>query len=225
MDESAARSVYSRFSIAVALSAGLHLSLIYGVAPRPGARARPMAPLAARLVSEPVASTLSDAGKRVAPAPPQRVASPLPLPVSVLAMPPDAPLVAVPASNGAESLDRREDSALPKADLPFPVDLQWYEARDLDTYPRALSPLDLSQSTSERTDGPHGTVTLLLAIDEAGGVHDAAVVSEEPAGSFEPAALAAVRAARFAPARKDGQDVRSKIIVKLRFPLQQQAER
>ena len=225
MDESEARSVYSRLSIAVALSAGLHLSLIYGVAPRPGSRARPIVPLAARLVSEPVASTPTDSGRRVAPAPPERLASPVPLPITVPTTPPDTPLVAVPTPNGAESIDRREDSALPKADLPFPVDLQWYEARDLDTYPRALSPLDLPQPASGQTDGPHGTVTLLLAIDAAGGVHDATVVNEEPAGSLEPAALAAVRAARFAPARKDGHDVRSKIIVKLRFPLQQEAER
>jgi protein TonB len=60
-------------------------------------------------------------------------------------------------------------------------------------------------------------VTLMLAIDETGVVRDAVLVSAEPEGVFETAALAAARAALFAPARKNGSAVRSKIVVKLRF--------
>jgi periplasmic protein TonB len=67
-------------------------------------------------------------------------------------------------------------------------------------------------------------VTLMLAIDETGLVHDAVVVSAQPEGVFETSALAAARAARFTPARKDGGAVRSKIIVKLRFASEQQGQ-
>jgi len=94
-----------------------------------------------------------------------------------------------------------------------------------DGYPRALSSLDAPYPTSAQTDAVRGTVTLLLSIDETGSVRDASVVSAEPSGYFETAALASVREARFAPAEKDARPVRSKIIVKLRFAPQEQASR
>ena len=214
-----------RLLIAVVLSAALHLSFIYGIAPRPGARARPIVPLAARLVPDPVPVAPLTDGKHVVPAPPRAATPALRPALTIPAAPPESPLVAVPASNGVEAVERREASALPKADLPFPVDLQWYEARDLDTYPRALSSLDAPYPTSAQTDAVRGTVTLLLSIDETGSVRDASVVSAEPSGYFETAALASVREARFAPAEKDARPVRSKIIVKLRFAPQEQASR
>ena len=210
------RDVYFRLLIALLLSAALHASFIYGVAPRPGALARPIAPLAARLIPE-VARPAPAHAKRLAPAPPEAAAHVRRSPLTVPAAPPEAPLVAAPASNGAENAERREDSTLPKADLPFPVDLQWYEARDLDAYPRALVAFDPSYPPSAQADALRGAVTLLLAIDATGTVHDAAVVSAEPAGYFEAAALAWVRDARFAPGEKDGRAVRSKIVVNLRF--------
>jgi periplasmic protein TonB len=114
---------------------------------------------------------------------------------------------------------------LPKADLPFPIDLQWYEARDLDTYPRALLPIDAVYPTGAAADNARGMVVLLLSIDEHGSVHEAAVVSAEPAGYFEASALSAAHAATFAAGQKDGHNVRSKLIVKLRFAPQEQAAR
>jgi protein TonB len=223
--ELAARDVYSRLLIAVAFSTVLHWSLIYAIAPRPGAQARPIAPLAARLVPEVVRAAPINSGKRIAPAAPQALATALRPPITVPALPPEVPLVAAAAANGAEPVERREDSALPKADLPFPVDLQWYEARDLDRYPRALSSFDPPYPASAQSDAVRGAVTLLLAIDESGSVHDIIVVSAEPAGYFEAAALASARGAQFAPAEKDGRPVRSKIIVKLRFNPLEQASR
>jgi len=218
------RDVYAPFLIAVAFSAALHLSFIYGIAPRPGVRARPIAPLAARLVPEPITRVPIDSGKRVAPAPPEHAAAaPLPIPVSISS--PEAPLVSAAAMNGAEPIERREDSTLPKADLPFPIDLQWYEARDLDTYPRALAPIDPPYPAVAVADNARGTVVLLLSIDENGSVHEATVVSAEPAGYFEASALAAAHAARFEAGQKDGHNVRSKLIVKLRFAPQEHAAR
>jgi periplasmic protein TonB len=213
-------SARSRLLVAVVLSAALHLSFIYGVAPRPGTRAHPIAPLAARLVPEAIPSPVPVA-KRVAPSVPRASAQVHPQ-VNVPALPPEIPSVAVPAANGAQLTERREDSALPKADLPFPVDLQWYEARDLDTYPRARSSIEIPYPASARADGVHGAVMLLLAIDESGAVRDASVVSAEPPGYFEASALDAAHAAQFAPGEKDGHPVRSKIIIKLRIAPEQQ---
>jgi protein TonB len=217
--------VVARLLIAVVLSAALHLSFIYGVAPRPGARARPIVPLAARLVPDPVPVAPLTNGKHVVPAPPRGATPVLRPKLTIPTSAPESPLIAVPASNGPEAAERREMSALPKADLPFPVDLQWYEARDLDTYPRALSSLDTPYPTGAQTDAVRGTVTLLLSVDETGSVRDASVVSAELPGYFETSALKAARDAQFAPAEKDGHPVRSKIIVKLRFAPQEQAAR
>ena len=220
----AARDVYYRLLIALLLSAALHASFIYGVAPRPGEVAHPIAPLAARLIPE-VLRPAPAQSRRLIPAPPRAAPPVSHVPMSVPSTPPEAPLVAAPPSNGAESAERREDSVLPKADLPFPVDLQWYEARDLDVYPRALGSLDVPYPSSAQTDAPRGVVTLLVAIDEAGAVHDASVLSAEPAGYFEAAALASLRDAQFAPGERGGHAVRSKIVVKLRFAPQEQAAR
>jgi protein TonB len=142
----------------------------------------------------------------------------------VPATPPEIPLIAEPPANGAERVERRDENALPKADLPVLLDLQWYEARDLDSYPRPLAPIETPYEIAGQPAGPSGDVTLMLAIDETGLVHDAVVVSAQPEGVFETSALAAARAARFTPARKDGGAVRSKIIVKLRFASEQQGQ-
>jgi protein TonB len=215
LGQHAAHPIYA----AVALSAALHLSLIYAIAPRPRAIARPIPPLAARLISEPVLAPATPPGRRLVPQPPQRTTAAEPLPIRMPVAVPETPLVAQSAANGTETVAYREDSALPKADVPMLVDQQWYEAHDLDTYPRPLAPIDTSYaSTVEGT----GSVTLMVSIDETGVVRDAAIVSAEPEEAFEAAALNAARAARFVPARKEGREVRSKVIVKLRFAQQSQ---
>jgi protein TonB len=139
------------------------------------------------------------------------------MPIAVPAAPLETVLIAEPPANGAERVERHEDTTLPKADLPSLLDLQWYEARDLDSYPRPLAAIEPSYPSARQADGRPGHVTLMLAIDETGVVRDAVLVSAEPEGVFETAALAAARAALFAPARKNGSAVRSKIVVKLRF--------
>ena len=215
------RDVYFRLLIALLLSVALHASFIYGVAPRPGALARPVAPLAARLIPD-VTHAVPARSKRISPAPPE-AAAPSPKSLSVPKAQPEVPLVAAPAAIGAEAEQRREDSALPKADLPFPVDLQWYEARDLDSYPRAMTSLDPPYPAG--ADTLRGEVTLLVSIDETGAVRDASIIDAEPAGHFETAALASIRQARFTAGERDGHAVRSRIVVKLRFEPREQALR
>jgi protein TonB len=195
--------------LALALSAALHLSLIYGVAvgrsePEPAhvilARVQPAAdaPQARRIaVAYPTAlRRLVDATPE-----PQGYAS------FVSAPPEPMPAAAVAAV--------RDESRAPAVEVPTLVDPTWYTAKDLDLYPEALAPVDppYPASVSDVT----GEVTVLLAIDEYGAVQDFSVVTAQPPGYFEESALSAFRTARFTPAQRDGRPVRSRIVVKVRF--------
>jgi hypothetical protein len=82
------------------------------------------------------------------------------------------------------------------------VDPNYYDARDLDVYPRPVVALDL-----ERLDG--GRYRFRLLIDEAGRV--TAVEGE----SAQQALRAALAATRFRPARRDGRAVKSRIEIEI----------
>jgi periplasmic protein TonB len=101
------------------------------------------------------------------------------------------------------------------------VDPAWYEAKDLDAYPRSLSPLE--PGYPDAAAGASGEVILLLKIDELGRLQGASIVRADPEGVFEAQALQAVEAAHFWPAQREGQAVRSRIVVKIRFAPQVQA--
>ena len=92
-----------------------------------------------------------------------------------------------------------------------PVDPVYYAARELDVYPVPL----------ERLQGPavaaSGWVRVLAMVDETGAVTQADVFDSDPDNVAAEAALQAVRAARFSPARKGGRAVRSRILIELRF--------
>jgi protein TonB len=60
-----------------------------------------------------------------------------------------------------------------------------------------------------------GEISLAVKIDAAGQTQEVQIIEANPPGYFEGSAIAAVHAARFAPAQKDGRDVRSQIIVRL----------
>jgi len=61
-------------------------------------------------------------------------------------------------------------------------------------------------------------------VDELGAVRELSVVTSEPPGYFEDAALRAFQQARFAPAQREGLPVRSRILVKVRFAPRTQDE-
>lgn len=62
-----------------------------------------------------------------------------------------------------------------------------------------------------------GTVRLRLYISDEGRVDKADVLAASPRGHFEQAALDAVRATRFRPARKDGRPVPSQKLIEVEF--------
>lgn len=203
------REAEVRLLLALALSAALHLSLIYGVAvgrleSEPAhvifAHLQPAAD--ARQV-EHISTALTGVSRRFIDTTPKAQAQ-----YAASSMPTEplpAPAVA----------SVRDDSRAPVLEVPALVDPTWYTAKDLDVYPQALAPVDppYPASVSDIT----GEVTVLLAIDEFGVVQDSSVVTAQPPGYFEESALGAFKMARFAPAQRDGRPVRSRIVVKVRF--------
>ena len=212
---------------ALALSAALHLSLIYGIAVGPP-RQGPPPTLLARLVHAPTATLSAPivVGAPDAPANPRSHTTAITasdtasLEESAVVEPGDSSPVA--SGEPVEQTPARpEETTLPRADVPLLADPTWYMAQDLDVYPRALAPMKLAYPST--ATGQSGEVSLLAMIDEWGGVRDVTVVNAEPAGSFEEPALQAIKATRFSPAQRDGRAVRSQIVVKLRFGPQMQA--
>jgi len=201
------RDAALRLLLALALSAALHLSLIYGVAVG-RLESEPAHVIVAHLQPaadasqvEHIPAALMGVSRRFIDTRPtaQYAAS------SVPTEPLPAPAVA----------SVRDDSRAPTLEVPALVDPTWYTAKDLDVYPQALAPVDppYPASISDVT----GEVTVLLAIDEFGVVQDSSVVTAQPPGYFEQSAIGAFRTARFAPAQRDGRPVRSRVVVKVRF--------
>jgi protein TonB len=215
-----------RLLLALALSAALHLSLIYGIAVGPP-QLGPAPALVAQLVPAATArasAAVVDASDAPAAPHPRTTAIPASSHGSVersaVAKTGDASLAA--ASEPIQQPPARpEETTLPRADVPLLADPTWYTAQELDVYPRALAPMELAYPSTATSQT--GEVWVLAMIDEWGGVRDVSLVKAEPAGDFEEPALQAVRTARFSPAQRDGRAVRSQIVVKLRFEPQMQA--
>jgi protein TonB len=197
-----------RLFVAVAVSAALHLALIYGVAVRAPAPALSAPPIAARLESA---------------IPVQAAATALPVARPRRGHPLAAPGIEVqrPPSPDAEAVARVPpppvQSTLPSAQMPVLIDPTWYAADQLDVYPRPLAAMQPAYPERAAQARVGGQVTLLLRVDADGKVHEASVVGSAPEGYFEDSALAAFQSVRFDPAQKDGRSVRSQILVKVVF--------
>jgi periplasmic protein TonB len=203
-----------RLLLALGFSSALHFSLIYGIGVGPS-RSVPPSIIVARLASPaaaPSAETSAPRNQRGVP-----VAAPVFVQSS--AEPALAATRAAPGEAGPEQIAaapaRTDDSRLPGADVPLLVDPAWYEAKDLDSYPQPLTAVQPVYPPSAADIS--GEVTLLLQVDEFGAVHELSVAAAEPAGYFEEAALGAFQLVRFAPAQREGQPVRSRIVIKVRF--------
>jgi len=97
--------------------------------------------------------------------------------------------------------------APPGANAPVALrvpDPTYYPARELDTHPQPTQPLELDWLPGA------GSIRLLLLIDEHGIVNDISLVE---GGRLDQALRTALAAARFVPARKDGRDVKSRVLL------------
>jgi hypothetical protein len=91
--------------------------------------------------------------------------------------------------------------------VPTRADLTVYTARDLDSLPVPVLPLEISRLPLASTAA--AAVRLELLIDEHGTVSDITISGAIP----EPELRAAIAATAFVPARKDGRAVRSRIVL------------
>jgi protein TonB len=199
---------------AVALSAVLHVFLIYGFSlPAESGPAAWSTIINAHLAPLPSSASPQHAtmpGHNRAPDPVRR-AELLPIPHDVVA-PLTAPEAAPVAADPDPVVATSDAANIPS--IPDPIH---YPARDLDIYPQALNPIRPVYPQEARAAQIGGSVTLLVLIDEAGRVVDTSVADAAPGGLFEQAAMQAMAGSTFYPAQKDGRTVRSRILVKLEF--------
>jgi periplasmic protein TonB len=200
-------------SAAVALSAVLHVFLIYGFSlpadSGPGTRVtvihaqlrspQPSASPQRAKTPERDGDGSPDSSRRA----PVVLSPPAPDAVAEPSTAPSEPAPAASASSDATS-----------PNIPDPVH---YPAKELDIYPRALKRITPVYPQAARDAQVAGSVTLLVLIDEAGRVLATSVMDAAPDGVFEQAAQQALANAAFYPAQKDGRTVRSRILIKVEF--------
>ena len=203
------QAAFARLSVAVVLSATLHLYLIYGLSLRPShGSADRVSIINARLLPEPA---VMKRPTLAVPAP-QRIRIPPVLPqVLSLPEPIESP---VPAAQALPDRDRSPEPEVSIGSLPDPVH---YAARDLDVYPQPLIRIEPLYPQAALAGEIGGSVTLLILIDESGRVTDVSVVDASPQDVFEESARRALAATAYTPAQKDGRAVRSRILVKFDY--------
>ncbi len=101
--------------------------------------------------------------------------------------------------------------------LPQVPDPTVYTARDLDSYPRPVVPLDIERLLDLSVATPLAEVRVELLIDERGVVIDVAPAGPGTAGQPGAELRAALAATRFLPARKDGRAVKSRMLVSISY--------
>ena len=101
--------------------------------------------------------------------------------------------------------------------LPRQVEAVYYSARQLDVYPALLHPVKPEYPERHSQDRAGGKVRVTLLIDETGRVNEVSTAEAEPAGDFEDAVRRAFVSARFSPARKDGQAVKSRVLISVTY--------
>jgi protein TonB len=192
-----------RFALALIVSLALHLALILGVQVKAAPQVqRAPATMEVRIQRAPQVEIKSlllteNAVDKVEEKPEEPKPS-----EEKPELPPPAP--AVPAS-----------AILPTLEIPLLEDPTWYPAKQLDVHPATLYPIKPNYPDQE----VEGYVVLLLLIDEAGAVKEVSVVEAHPEGIFEESALAAFREARFAPAQKNGRVVKSRVLIRVSYEL------
>jgi len=210
-----------RLTLALGASALLHFWLVYAVAidVRTPDRAAPVAgAIDARL--EP---------RRVEPAPVEAIVVNETLIASRTQAPARIEARSARRQNNLPDVAAHVPSAPVEHDKPVVAlsapplaDPTYYPVASLDRLPRELTRVQPVFPEDAATAGvQRGEVTLMLMIEENGGVSDARVVDAKPQGHFERSALAwALERARFAPAQRNGRDVKARVLVKVDYALE-----
>ena len=102
-------------------------------------------------------------------------------------------------------------------EVPLIRDPVYYPARQLDVYPQPVVMIQPKCPDNAVAQRINGRVQLLLLIDEFGVVNDASIIDAQPEGMFDEATLQGFRLARFVPAQKQGNKVKSRVILRVNF--------
>ena len=94
---------------------------------------------------------------------------------------------------------------------------QYYTSREVDVRAEPLNDVQLVYPQLAYQKRMKGKVTLQIFINERGAIDQLLVVSAEPGGIFEEAALAATQALQFSAALKNGRMVKSQKFVEIVF--------
>ena len=206
----AATRAWMRLIKAFALSAVVHAMVMIALPVNPtGGEPQVVTTITARLmpsVEDPVVEQpLPESAKvrEAAPAPviePRKPVESKPEPKSELPVAKDVP--SAPTSG---------------IEVPFIRDPTYYPARQLDVYPQPVAMIQPKCPEPAVAQRINGRVQLLVLIDEFGMVNEASVTDAQPAGMFDDAAVQAFRAARFVPAQKQGNHVKSRVLLRVNF--------
>jgi len=182
-----------RFAIALAASAALHALLVAGLQQSAGPRwgglswAQFSAPIRAVLVSEPAAP---------APAAAEAIAS---------------RAAGASAATGDSTLS---GESAPRSLLPRP---RYFLTRELDVRPGIMTRTDPEYPEAAARRFLSGRVVVRLYIEEDGKVEKVDVVTADPPGYFEDAAVRAFLASKFSPGMKNGRPVKVQMTLEVNF--------
>lgn len=108
-------------------------------------------------------------------------------------------------------------SPSPGVEVPMIRDPVYYPVRQLDVYPQPIAMIQPKCPEGAVAQKINGRVQLLVLIDEFGVVNEASVAEAQPGGIFDDAAIQAFRIARFIPAQKQGNHVKSRVLLRVNF--------
>jgi protein TonB len=200
---------WPRLILACVLSAMLHLTVLIVPVNPTGGEPNAISTIQARL--EPAAGEESVAAtsepEPVAEKPAARTADGGEKPPAVTPQPePPQKPATKPASSPAAGVE-----------VPLIRDPTYYPARQLDVYPQPVAIIQPKCPDAAVAQRINGRVQLLLLIDEFGVVNEASIVDAQPAGVFEDATVQGFRIARFIPAQKQGNHVKSRVVLRVNF--------
>lgn len=101
--------------------------------------------------------------------------------------------------------------------MPPAPDSTWYTAQELDSYPRAGTPIMIGPAARTATGGKLEHLLLWLRIDEYGAVVDVSAGEPGIPARWVDLARAGLATIQFTPARKDDRAVRSRLLLRVSF--------
>lgn len=166
-----------------------------------------------------------DDSRAVAPMPPSPPSEPAPRPETRPPEPPAAELrPPLPPDSSAPDFKPPEGEveqmeSLPSQPEAAPVQPEAPRQARIDAPPRPKRAIRPSYPDGARQRGEQGEVVLEIRVGADGSVEDVNVVSTSGFGELDAAAVRAVRAARFTPAKSGGESVASSARLSLTFRL------